>query len=135
MVLIYFLLTLKQLCACYFIWKRHLWTQHLSRLVSNFFRWWRHFLNVFLANTENPSLWEASTFFLFVLNERAESGTKCPRMDLVKFLEDSLLKVWSDMVLLSRPYHFKFFKGCLLPISPGPFLNTLSHILLESRRD
>ena len=31
-------------------------------------------------------------------------------MDQVKFVEDSLFKIWSDMVCLSRPYHFKFFK-------------------------
>ena len=30
---------------------------------------------------------------------------------------------------LKRPYHFKFFKGCLPQILLGPFLNTLSHIL------
>ena len=30
---------------------------------------------------------------------------------------------------VSRPYHFKFFKGCLLQILLGPFLNTLSHIV------
>ena len=32
------------------------------------------------------------------------------------------------MVCLSRPYHFKFLKGCLPQISHGPFLNTLTHI-------
>ena len=31
---------------------------------------------------------------------------------------------------LSRPYPFKFFKGCLPQISFGPFLNTLSHIVV-----
>ena len=36
------------------------------------------------------------------------------------------LKAFS--VCLSRPYHFKFFKGCLPQIWLGPFLNTLSHI-------
>ena len=30
------------------------------------------------------------------------------------------------MVCLGRPYHFEFFKGCLLQISHGPFLNTLT---------
>ena len=29
---------------------------------------------------------------------------------------------------LSRPYHLKFFKGCLTQILLGPFLNTLSHV-------
>ena len=38
------------------------------------------------------------------------------RVGQVKFVEDSL----------SRPYPFKFFKGCLLQILLGPFLNTLS---------
>ena len=33
------------------------------------------------------------------------------------------------MVFLCRPYHFKFFKGCLSQILLGPFLNTLSHTL------
>ena len=28
----------------------------------------------------------------------------------------------------SRPYHFKFFKGCLLQILLGLFLNTLSRV-------
>ena len=28
-------------------------------------------------------------------------------------------------------YHFKFFKGCLPQILLGPFLNTLSHTLLQ----
>ena len=31
------------------------------------------------------------------------------------------------MVYLSRPYHFKFFKGCLPQILFGLFLNTLTH--------
>ena len=31
-------------------------------------------------------------------------------------------------VCLSRPYPFKFFKGCLPQILLGPLLNTLSHI-------
>ena len=31
----------------------------------------------------------------------------------------------------SRPYHFKFFKGCLPQISLGPFLNILSQIMVS----
>ena len=38
-------------------------------------------------------------------------------------------KIWSDMVCLSRRFHFKFFKGCLLQIFEyGPFLNILTQI-------
>ena len=40
-------------------------------------------------------------------------GTKYSRMDQVKFVEDSLLKIWRDIVCLIRPCPFKFFKGCL----------------------
>ena len=47
-------------------------------------------------------------------------------MDQVKFVEDSIKKMGSDMVCLGRPYHFTFYKGCLPQILPSPFLNTLS---------
>ena len=36
------------------------------------------------------------------------------------------LKIWRDMACLSRPYLFKFFKGCLPKILFGPFLNLCS---------
>ena len=36
------------------------------------------------------------------------------------------------MVCQSRPYHFKFFKGCLPQSSLDPFLNTLYHIQMHS---
>ena len=50
-------------------------------------------------------------------------------MDQVKFVEDSLQKIWRDMVCLSiSPYHFKFFKDYLPQILLGPFLNTSSQI-------
>ena len=48
----------------------------------------------------------------------------------VKYVEDILQKIWSDMVTLGRPYHFKFFKDCLLEILLGSFLNPLTHIWL-----
>ena len=41
------------------------------------------------------------------------------KMDQMKFFEESFQKLWSDMVCLSRPYHFKYFKGCLPQISLG----------------
>ena len=34
------------------------------------------------------------------------------------------------MICLGRPYHFKFFKGCLPQILLGPFLNTLTDLFL-----
>ena len=34
------------------------------------------------------------------------------------------------MICLSRSYHFKFFNGCLLKILLGPFLNTLTELML-----
>ena len=33
--------------------------------------------------------------------------------------------------ILSRPYPFKFFKGCLPQILHGPFLNIFSHMTFE----
>ena len=41
-----------------------------------------------------------------------------------KFVGDSLLKNWSDMVCLNRAHYFRFFTGCLWQIVLGPFLNT-----------
>ena len=57
-------------------------------------------------------------------------GTKYSRMDQVNLVEDSLLKIWTDMACFNRSYPFKFFKGWLPQILLGPFLNTLSHINL-----
>ena len=39
---------------------------------------------------------------------------KYSRMDQVKPVEDSLKKIWSDMVFEDRPYHFKFLKAVFL---------------------
>ena len=41
------------------------------------------------------------------------------------------LKIWSAMVCLGRPFHFKFFKACLPQILLGQFLNTFSHIIRQ----
>ena len=40
----------------------------------------------------------------------------------------------NDMVYLSRPYIFNFFKGCLPQILLGPFLNFLSHLYAKIYR-
>ena len=55
-------------------------------------------------------------------------GAKYSKMDQVKFVEDILDKC---VVCWGRPYHFKFFKGCLPQILLGPFLNTLSQMFLR----
>ena len=57
--------------------------------------------------------------------------TEYSKMDQVKFVEDSLWKIWSDMVYLSRRYRFKFFKGCLPQIWLSPFLNTFTQLFLD----
>ena len=57
-------------------------------------------------------------------------GSRYSRMDQLKFVKDSLQKIWSDMFCLGRPYHFKFFKDCLPKILLEPFLNSLTHIFL-----
>ena len=44
-------------------------------------------------------------------------------------MQDSLWKIWRDMVCLSKPYPFKFFKGCLPQNLLSPFLNIfVSHV-------
>ena len=67
-------------------------------------------------------------------------GSRYSKIDQVKFVEDSLQKNWSDMVCLGRsslgrPYHFKFFKGCLPQILFGPSLNTFSQIFITIRKN
>ena len=68
---------------------------------------------------------------ILLFMDNAASRTKCSRTDQVKFMEENPSKIWGDMVCLSRPYSFKFFKGCLSQILLGPFLNTLSHFILR----
>ena len=56
-------------------------------------------------------------------------GTNYSSMDQVKFVKDSLWKIWKDISsALGRPYPFNIFKGCLQQILLGLLLNTLSHI-------
>ena len=38
---------------------------------------------------------------------------QCPRMDYVKFLEDSLQKIWIHVVCWNSPYLFKFLTSAL----------------------
>ena len=54
------------------------------------------------------------------------------RMDQVKFEEDSLEKIWSNMVCL-RSDHITliFFKGCHPQTLLVPLLNTLTYILFR----
>ena len=42
------------------------------------------------------------------------------------------LKLMEGSLYLSRPYSFKFFKGCLPQILLGPFLNALSQIAYDT---
>ena len=56
------------------------------------------------------------------------NGTKYSRIDQVKLGKTA----FKNLNGYSRPYPFKFFKGCLPQISLGPFLNTLSQIWFTS---
>ena len=67
----------------------------------------------------------------------------CDRRVQVKYLKimveiiniaTTLFTGHSNDIWVSRPYHFKFFKGCLPQILLGPFLNTLTHIVIFFRR-
>ena len=63
----------------------------------------------------------------FQKNYQCLLETNYSRMDQLKFLEESLKKIWSDLVCLNRSCHFRFCKSCIPQISHGPFLNTLFH--------
>ena len=45
------------------------------------------------------------------------------------------IKEWTkkNVWKLGRPYHFKFFKGCLPQIFLVPFLSTLTHMVSGNR--
>ena len=47
---------------------------------------------------------------------------------LSKFCGRQPLKYWKGYDLLSRPYPFKFFKGCLPQNLHSPLFNTFSHV-------
>ena len=44
-------------------------------------------------------------------------------------------KIEVIMIILSRPYNFKFFKGCLSQILLDPFSNIFTHITLSNIED
>ena len=52
------------------------------------------------------------------------AGKRYKRLGLI----GEVFKNGPNEICLRRPYHFKFFKGCLLQISLGPFLSTLSQL-------
>ena len=56
---------------------------------------------------------------------RCEYGTRYSKMEQQNLWKTTFEGVWSS---LGRPYPFKFFKGCLLQILLGPFLNTLAQM-------
>ena len=56
---------------------------------------------------------------------------KYSRMDQVKIVEDSLLKIWRDIVYFSQTISLQIFKGCLPQILLGPFLSALSQTLSQ----
>ena len=60
------------------------------------------------------------------------NGLRYSGMDQVKFEEDSLSKIWSDIVCLGRQDHFKFFKDCLSQLLLGIFLNTLTQMNISN---
>ena len=71
--------------------------------------------------TVSHNLYQYSTFIWVKVFKNGPSKT-CGRQPL---------KIRSDMVCLSRSYHFKFFKGCLQQTLLGPFLNTLTHFISD----
>ena len=84
--------------------------------------WW---LILFYYSFKCISLNLNEIFYLELLHMGLVS--KC---GAIKICGRQPLKIRSDMVCLSRPYHFKFFKGCLSQILVVLFLNTSAHMLM-----
>ena len=83
----------------------------------------QHFINIFA--------WSKIQSCRFTQTCRWGSfRSRYSRVNQVKSVEHSLKKVWSDIVSLSRPYHFKIFKDCHPKILLDPFLDTLTHLVL-----
>ena len=70
-------------------------------------------------------------------SEKEVQTTKVYRKLYSKSMKDIWVKVFKNgpskicgrqSICLSGPYHFKFFKGCLLQILLGPSLNTLTSL-------
>ena len=123
--------TLQELSFIYHGFTSIIWYSFLQLPVWRFFSW--------KSDAEIKDTWNKiiDGFFIVsgavVLPAKRNKWAKCSRMDQVKFVKDSLWKVWIgmvylDMVCLSRPCHFKFFKGCLPQILLGPLLNTLTQV-------
>ena len=74
---------------------------------------------VFLKFTISNTPWQIGLY-----------GSRFSKMDQVKFVEDSLKSIGSNMICLGRPYHFQYFKGCLPQTLLHLFLNTLSHMYI-----
>ena len=55
------------------------------------------------------------------------------KTDHLKFAEDTLEKMWSDLVFLNKPYIFKFFNGCLPQILHGQFLNAMYDKIIRAK--
>ena len=70
-------------------------------------------LNINFLREDSALLSVCKVFVEFCTN-----GKRYSRLYQVKFVQ----------VCFNRPYHFKFFKGCLPQFILGPFLNTLSQI-------
>ena len=52
-------------------------------------------------------------------------------MNFAKIFRTLFLQNIFEWLFLQIPYHFKLFKGCLPQVLLGPFLNTLTHKILE----
>ena len=77
--------------------------------ISDIQLWRRHQTPKHKRNTFYWITWEANTVYMILQKQ--------------KFYPNVLQKLRPEK---NRPYHFKFFKGCLQQILLGPFLNILA---------
>ena len=79
----------------------------------------------YCGNMMGISIWRKVRLWIYLLHQTS-FGTKYSRVAELKFVEDSLKRQ-----LKSRPHSFIFFKGCLPQVLLGPFLNTLSYLVMK----
>ena len=77
--------------------------------------------------TTSVAFWSTYSYLFLYRQERRTILRRYYNI-LAACLETYEAKYWRMDQVRSRPYPFKFFKGCLPQILLGPLLNTLSHM-------
>ena len=116
---------------------RHCYVQHMFKMSGKnskpYFSWRSWKFSIFKQKTwfliKNKSLSKLRDNIWDKVFKNGPSKI-CGRQPIKNLKEYSLVR---GLVCLSRPYPFKFFKGCLLQILLGPFFNTVPHFSVQNQ--